>query len=76
MLLVTGATGHPGSAEADGLLKRTKLSAPYLYNVLFAGLSTAIKQAEFAKTSGDPELLLGRKPASLNEYINSVFSKN
>jgi NAD(P)H dehydrogenase (quinone) len=54
----------------------TGANVPQVYIGLFAGFSTAIKQGEFAKTSGDLELLLGRKPVSLNDYISSVFSKN
>ena len=138
MLLVTGATGHPGKAVVNGLLQKinpadiavlvrheaqathvrdlgvnvqigdssygdvadaisvvtntpvtyyspsleeftqalTQANVPDIYIGLFAGFSSAIRQGEFAKTSGDLEQLLGRKPSTLNEFITSHYSSN
>jgi len=54
----------------------TQENVPDIYIGLFAGFSSAIRQGEFAKTSGDLEQLLGRKPSTLNEFITSHYSSN
>ncbi|MBP7240179.1 MAG: SDR family oxidoreductase [Saprospiraceae bacterium] len=54
----------------------TQANVPDIYIGLFAGFSSAIQQGEFAKTSGDLEQLLGRKPSTLNEFITSHYSSN
>lgn len=54
----------------------TKANVPAIYIGLFAGFSTAIKEGEFAKTTGDLEQILGRKPSTLKDFITSVYSSN
>lgn len=54
----------------------TQANVPDMYIGLFAGFSTAIKEGEFAKTSGDLEQLIGRKPSTLREYINKAYAQN
>ena len=54
----------------------TRANVPDLYIALFAGFSSAIKQGEFSKISGDLEQLLGRKPSTLGEFIAAHYSSN
>ena len=54
----------------------TKAGVPGEYIGMFAGFSEAISQGEFETTGGDLEKLLGRKPASLKKYFESVYPSN
>jgi NAD(P)H dehydrogenase (quinone) len=54
----------------------TRANVPDMYIGLFAGLSSAIKEGEFSKTSGDLEQLIGRKPSTLREFITKAYSQN
>jgi NAD(P)H dehydrogenase (quinone) len=51
----------------------TKVGVPAEYIGLFAGFSEGIKQGEFDLTDATLERLLDRKPATLEEYLNSVY---
>jgi NAD(P)H dehydrogenase (quinone) len=51
----------------------TKAGVPAEYVGIFASFSEAIRQGEFETSSTDLERLLGRAPATLNEYFTSVY---
>jgi NAD(P)H dehydrogenase (quinone) len=51
----------------------TQAGVPAAYIGIFAGFSEAIKQGEFETTSTDLEKLLGRKPATLRDYLTAVY---
>lgn len=51
----------------------TQAGVPVAYIGIFAGFSEAIKQGEFETTSTDLEKLLGRKPATLRDYLTAVY---
>jgi hypothetical protein len=45
------------------------------YIGLFASVTEAVKQGEFDKTGSTIEKLTGRKPTSLNDFLNKIYSK-
>lgn len=79
-VLLTGITGKkvayakPSVATYSETL--AKAGVPNEYIGMFAGFSVAISQGEFETTGSDLEKLLGRKPASLKEYLKSVYQSN
>lgn len=77
---ISGVTNTPVTYYSPSLEEftqaLTQANVPDMYIGLFAGFSTAILQGEFAKTSGDLEQLLGRKPSTLNDFITSHYSSN
>jgi NAD(P)H dehydrogenase (quinone) len=54
----------------------TKAGVPNEYISMFAGFGEAIKQGEFNSSKTDLEILLGRKPITVNEYLKGVYSNN
>ena len=63
---------NPTVAEYTAAL--TQAGVPAAYIGIFAAFSEAIKQGEFETTSTDLENLLGRKPATLRDYLTTVYS--
>ena len=53
----------------------TKAGMPEMYAHLFANFSQAIEQGEFETATTDLETILGRKPISMKEFLNSAYSK-
>lgn len=53
-----------------------KAGVPATYAGVFAGFGAAIEQGEFETSSTDLATLLNRKPTSLKEYLQSVYTKN
>jgi len=53
----------------------TKAGVPGEYVGMFVGFGEAIKQGEFQTESSDLEKLLGRKPASLNDFLKQLYGK-
>jgi NAD(P)H dehydrogenase (quinone) len=51
----------------------TNANVPAEFIGMFAGFSEAIKQGEFEVENSDLEMLLGRKPASVKEYLAKVY---
>ena len=58
------------AAYTDAL---TKAGVPAPYIGMFAGFSQAIAQGEFETSESDLEQLIGRKPASLRSYLETVY---
>lgn len=52
----------------------TKSGVPVEMAGMVASFSEAIKQGEFETTKTDLKYLLGRKPATLNEFLKSVYN--
>jgi NAD(P)H dehydrogenase (quinone) len=52
----------------------TGAGVPELYINMFAGFGEAIHQGEFNNAASDLEQLLGRKPATVNEFLTGVYS--
>jgi len=52
----------------------TKAGVPAEYIGVFAGFAEAIRQGEFEATSGDLENLIGRTPATLQDYFKTVYN--
>jgi NAD(P)H dehydrogenase (quinone) len=75
LLSNTDISYHSPSVE-EFTAALTEAHVPAIYIGLFAGFASAIKQGEFENTSNDLAMLLGRKPATLKEYISSAFSSN
>jgi NAD(P)H dehydrogenase (quinone) len=48
---------------------------PQEYIGVFAGFSEAMRQGEFDTTQSDMEKLLGRKPATLEQYLQQAYAK-
>ncbi|GEL11724.1 NAD(P)H dehydrogenase (quinone) [Flavobacterium glycines] len=63
----------PASEEYAEVLKNAGVPGEYIG--MFVGFAEAIKQGEFQTDSSDLEKLLGRKPASLNDFLKQVYSK-
>lgn len=53
----------------------TKAGVPGEYIGLFVGFAEAIKQGEFKAEASDLEKLLGRKPATLTDFLKGVYLK-
>lgn len=53
----------------------TSAGVPAEYIGMFAGFAEAIKQGEFDTTTTELEKLLGRKPTTAANYLQSVYSK-
>jgi NAD(P)H dehydrogenase (quinone) len=53
----------------------TKAGVPGEYIGMFVGFAEAIKQGEFQAESSDLEKLLGRKPATLADFLKEVYLK-
>ncbi|PWA05858.1 SDR family oxidoreductase [Flavobacterium psychrotolerans] len=53
----------------------TKAGVPGEYVGMFVGFAAAIQQGEFYANSTDLENLLGRKPVSLEDFLNQVYTK-
>lgn len=53
----------------------TNAGVPGEYVGMFVGFGEAIKQGEFHTESSDLEKLLGRKPASLSDFLKAVYLK-
>jgi NAD(P)H dehydrogenase (quinone) len=73
---VTGkpiAYTSPTIAEYTSAL--TQAGVPAAYIDIFAGFSEAIKQGEFETAGTDLEKLLSRKPATLRDYLTSVYGR-
>lgn len=51
----------------------TAAGVPKEYIDMFSGFALAISRSEFNTTSHDLEELLGRKPASLKEYLKTIY---
>lgn len=49
---------------------------PLEYAGMFAGFGAAIEQGEFETSASELEVLLKRKPTTLKEYLQSVYTKN
>ena len=49
---------------------------PQAYIGMFISFSEAIRQGEFETTKSDIEKLLNRKPLSLKDYFNQIYSSN
>ncbi len=49
---------------------------PQEYAGMFAGFGAAIEQGEFETSISQLEVLLNRKPTTLKEYLQSVYTKN
>lgn len=47
---------------------------PESHSNIFLGMALAQEKDEFATTSNDLEMLLGRKPTSVKEYLSAVYS--
>jgi NAD(P)H dehydrogenase (quinone) len=54
----------------------TKAGMPEMYAHFFANFSQAIEQGEFETSTTDLETILGRKPLSMKEFLNSMYSAN
>jgi NAD(P)H dehydrogenase (quinone) len=54
----------------------TKAGMPEQYAHMFANFSQAIEQGEFETSATDLEMLLGRKPISMKQFLASVYSKS
>lgn len=54
----------------------TNAGVPELYIGMFAGFAEAIKRDEFNLPDNTLEQLLGRKPTSLEEYLQTTFFSN
>jgi NAD(P)H dehydrogenase (quinone) len=71
-------TGKPiayvNPTAAEYIRALTEAGVPEAYISIFAGFSEAIKQGEFETAGNDLEKLLGRKPATLHDYLTSVYS--
>jgi NAD(P)H dehydrogenase (quinone) len=53
----------------------TKAGVPSEYIGMFVGFAEAIKQEEFNAIKTDLEIILGRKPISLEEFLIQVYKK-
>ncbi|OYX84669.1 MAG: NAD(P)-dependent oxidoreductase [Flavobacteriales bacterium 32-34-25] len=53
----------------------TKAGVPGEYVGMFVAFAEAIKQGEFKAESSDLEKLLGRKPATLSDFLKEVYLK-
>ena len=51
----------------------TKAGVPMEYIKIFAGFAEAIKQGEFMSESKDLEILLGRKPMTIDEFLKGFY---
>jgi NAD(P)H dehydrogenase (quinone) len=71
-------TGKPvpyvNPTVADYTNALTQVGVPAEYASIFASFSEAIRQGEFDASTTDLEKLLGRKPATLRDYLTSVYS--
>ncbi|GGA88096.1 NAD(P)-dependent oxidoreductase [Flavobacterium palustre] len=63
----------PASEEYAVTLKNA--GVPEEYIGMFVGFAEAIKQGEFKTDSSDLEKLLGRKPATLADFLKEVYLK-
>lgn len=54
----------------------TQAGVPQEYIGMMGGFAEAIRQGEFDEASEDLEKLLGRKPASLKEFLKTVYFSN
>jgi len=64
----------PSNEEYINTLTQAGVPSPYIQ--MFAGFAQAIKQGEFETTQTDIEILLGRKPTSLKEFLREAYFKN
>lgn len=51
----------------------TDAGVPNEYASMFSGFAMAIAEGEFSIVSNDLETLLGRKPASLKDYLKTIY---
>jgi NAD(P)H dehydrogenase (quinone) len=63
---------NPSPEEYKAALSAAKVPAEYIG--MFAGFAEAIKQGEFESSATDLEKLLGRKPATLEQYLREVYA--
>ncbi|MEL1240193.1 SDR family oxidoreductase [Flavobacterium flavipallidum] len=61
----------PASEEYAEVLKNAEVPAEYIG--MFVGFGAAIEQGEFNADKSDLENLLGRRPLSLNEFLEQVY---
>lgn len=59
---------------ADYIKTLTEAGVPMQYAGMFAGFGEAFRQGEFAQASTTIERLLGRKPVSMAQFIEQVYS--
>lgn len=71
---ITGkSVAYINPTVADYTNTLTQAGVPAEYIGMFAAVSEAIKQGEFETSGTDLETLLGRKPATLREYLEVVY---
>jgi NAD(P)H dehydrogenase (quinone) len=63
----------PAPAQYQATL--TAAGVPDMYVSMFAAFAEAIKQGEFNSSKSDLEKLLGRKPQSAADFLNSFYKK-
>jgi len=74
---VTGKDVAYTSPAADVYTnKLVNAGVPLEYAGMFAGFGAAIEQGEFETSTSELEALLNRKPTTLKEYLQSVYTKN
>lgn len=68
--------GYISPSQEEYKTVLTQAGVPAHLIAMFAGFAEAIRLGEFDSAAGtDLEKLLGRKPTSLESYLNSVYSK-
>lgn len=68
--------GYTSPSQTEYKAVLTQAGVPEQYIAMFAGFAEAIRLGEFdSATNSDLEILLGRKPTSLTEYLTSVYGK-
>ena len=73
---VSGETiNYAPLSEVDFTEVLTKAGVPALYIGMQAGFGQAIAAGEFDGLSGELESILGRKPATVEEYFSGVYGK-
>jgi NAD(P)H dehydrogenase (quinone) len=75
--IISRLTGKPityvSPSQEEFQQALTKIGVPAEYIGLFAGFSEGIKQGEFDLPDSTLEKLLDKKPATLEEYLKSVY---
>jgi NAD(P)H dehydrogenase (quinone) len=77
--IISGITGvkitYVAASVPEFTETLTKAGVPAEYIGLFAGFSQANAQGEFENVTNELETILGRKPVTVAEYLQSVYGK-
>jgi NAD(P)H dehydrogenase (quinone) len=66
---------YASPSQTDFVATMEKNGLPHQAVKIFAGISQAIKSGEFQSATTDLEMLLGRKPATMKQFLKQIYFK-